>query len=163
MGGGWSSLSAAPTNPSLVGDKVLVQGEDVEDAMATRAVLGADDMGRHSSEGFGGKGGDLLWLPIVCMETKCPASSAPRLEGSETVEAEAARGHDVGDVGAAAAIGEASSTFGLVVSSAISPVSAPPAVSYEGGHIAPPFMERSTRCVTLLLFLFQLGLLTFFL
>lgn len=128
-----------------------------------RAVLGTDGAGHCSLKGSGGKDGDLLWLPIVCMETECPASSAPRLEGSETVEAEAARGHDVGDVGAAAAIGEASSAFGLVVSSAVSPVSAPPAVSYEGGRIAPPFMERSTRCVALLLFLFQSGLLTFFL
>ena len=96
------------------------------------------------------------------METECPASSAPHLEGSKMVEAEAARGHVAGDVGIAAAPGEASLASGPMVSSAVSPVSAPPIVSYEGGCIALSFVECSTRCVTLL-FSFRLGLSMFFL
>jgi hypothetical protein len=92
MGGGRSSLSSAHVDPSLVGDEVPIQGEDVEDTAATRAMLGANGTGHRSSEGSGGKDGDPLWLPIVCVETTCPTSSVPCLEVSETVEAEAARG-----------------------------------------------------------------------
>ena len=57
-----------------------------------RAMLGADDVGHHSLEGSRGKDGDLLWLPIICVEIKYPASSAPHLEASKMVDAEAARG-----------------------------------------------------------------------
>ena len=46
-------------NPSLMGGKVPVQGENVKDATAARAMLGADVIGRHSSEGSKGKDGDL--------------------------------------------------------------------------------------------------------
>ena len=91
------------------------------------------------------------------MEVECPASLASHLEASKTLEAEAAWGLDAGDVGAAAAAREASSAFGPVVSLVVSPVSDPPTVSYEGGRIALPFVERSTRCVMLLLFLFLVG------
>jgi hypothetical protein len=129
VGGGRSSLSAAPADPSLVGDEVPIEGEDVEDTTAMRVVLGTDDVGHCSSEGSEGKNGVLLRLPIVCAETECPASSAPRLERSKTVKAEAAKGRDVGDVGATAAAGEASSAFGPMVSLAVSNISAPPIVS----------------------------------
>ena len=114
-----------------------------------RAMLGVHGAGFRSSEGFGGKDGDLLWLAIVCVEVECPASLTSHLEASETVEAEAARGRDVGDVGPAAAAGEASSASGPVVSSTVSLVSDPPTVSYEGGCIVLPFVERLPRCVTL--------------
>jgi hypothetical protein len=69
----------------------------------------------------------------------------------------------VGDVGVATVVGDASLAFGAVVSSAASPISALPAVSCEGGRIALPSVERSTRCAMRLLFLFQSGLLSFLL
>jgi len=65
------------------------------------------------------------------------------------VEEEATRRRDVGDVSAAAAAGEASSASGLVVSSAVSLVSAPIAMLYEGGALfclswnTPPGVSRS--------------------
>jgi hypothetical protein len=52
----WAVVEA----PSLVGDEVPIQGEDVEDTAATRAVLGANDTGCRSLEGSGGKDGDPL-------------------------------------------------------------------------------------------------------
>ena len=60
MGGGQSPLSPTPSNPSLVGGEVPVQGENVKDATAARVVLGADSAGYRSLEGFEGKDGDLL-------------------------------------------------------------------------------------------------------
>ena len=101
MSGDQSPLSSVHVDPSLVGDEVLVQGEDVEDTMVTRAMLGEDGVGHRSLEGSGGKDGDLLWLAIICVKTGCPASSVPLLEASKMVEAEAAGGRDVGDVGTA--------------------------------------------------------------
>jgi hypothetical protein len=79
------------------------------------------------------------------------------------VEVEGARERDAGDVGAVNAAGEASSTFSPMVSSVVSLVSAPPIVSCEGGRIALPVVEHSTKCVTLPLFPFRSGSLTFFL
>jgi hypothetical protein len=60
MGGCRSSLSIAPVDASLVGDKVPVQEEDVEDTTAMSVVLGANGTGHHSSEGSRGKDGDLF-------------------------------------------------------------------------------------------------------
>ena len=120
-------------------------------------------MGCRSLEGSGEKDGDHLWLPTICAEAECLATLASCLEASEMLEAEAARGHDAGDVGAVALAGEASSAFGLAVSSVVSLVLAPPMVSCGGGRIALPSMEHSTRCVTLRLFPSRSGLLMFFL
>jgi hypothetical protein len=53
--------------------------------------------------------------PHHIVETERPASSAPCLEASDSVEADAARGHIVGDGAATAAVGGASPTFSLVV------------------------------------------------
>jgi hypothetical protein len=78
------------------------------------------------------------------------------------VEAKAAKGHDVGDIGAAVAVGETSSAFGPTVSLAVPPVSAPPIVSCEEGNIALPFVERSSRYVILPPLPLLLGLLTVF-
>ena len=58
------------------------------------------------------------------------------------VEAEAAKGLDVGDVGIAIVAGETSSVYGLVVSSVVSLILAPPTMSCEGRHAVLPFMER---------------------
>jgi hypothetical protein len=78
------------------------------------------------------------------------------------VEAEAAKGHDVGDIGTAIAVRETSLSFGPAVSSTVPPISAPPIVLCEEGHIALPFVERSTKYVTLPLLPLLLGLLIVF-
>jgi hypothetical protein len=117
-------------------------------------MLGVDDVGCHSFEGFRGKDGDLLRLPIVCVEPECPACSASCLEASEMVEVQAAKGREAGDVGATAVAEEALLALSPMVSLVVSPVLAPPVVSYKGECIALSVVERSTRCVTHLLFLF---------
>jgi len=127
-----------------------------------RAVLGANGTNHHSSEEFVGKDGDPLQLPIVCVEVERPASSASRLEASETMEAEAARGHDVGDVGAAIVAKEASTASSPAVSSTVSPISALPVVSCEERCIVLPFVQCSTRYVVLPLLPLLLGLLMVF-
>jgi hypothetical protein len=154
MGGGRGSLSITPVDPSLAGG-------ETEDTAATRAMLGADGASRHSSKGSRGRVGDFLWLPFVCVGTECPVSPIPRSKASETVEAEIARGLDVGDIGAATVVGDASPTSGPMVLSVVSPASALPAVSCEGGRIALPSVEHSTRCATRPLFHFRSGLLSF--
>lgn len=53
-------MSIAPVDPSLVGDKVPDQEEDVEDTVAMSVVLGANGIGHRSSEGSRGKDGDLF-------------------------------------------------------------------------------------------------------
>lgn len=69
----------------------------------------------------------------------------PRLEASETVEAETAREHDVDDTGATAVTGGASSAFSPVVSSVAPPAVTPHVVPCVERRIAPPFVEHSTR------------------
>jgi hypothetical protein len=88
-------------------------------------------------------------------------SPIPCSKASETVEAEITKGLDVGDIGVATAVGDASPTSGPMVSSVVSPVLALPTVSCEGGRIAVPSVEHSTRCATRPLFHFRLGLLSF--
>lgn len=100
VGGCRSPLYLVHVNPSLVGDEVLVQREDVKDTMVMRVILGVDDAGHHTSEGSRGKDGDLLWIPIICVEIECPASLMPPLVALEMVEVEATEGRDVGDVSA---------------------------------------------------------------
>jgi hypothetical protein len=78
------------------------------------------------------------------------------------VEVEVTKGHDVGDIGTAVAVGETSSASGPAVSFAVPPVSAPPIVSCEEGHIALPFVECSSRYVMLLPLPLLLGLLMVF-
>lgn len=61
MDGSWSSLSMAPIEPSLVGDEVVAQEEDIEDMAVIGAVLRSDGEGCSPSlEVSGGKDGDLL-------------------------------------------------------------------------------------------------------
>jgi hypothetical protein len=137
MGGGQGSLSTAPVDPSLAGG-------ETEDTAATRAMLGADGASRRSSKGSGGRVGDFLRLPFVCVGTERPVSPIPCSKASETVEAEITKGLDVGDIGVATVVGDASPTSGPMVSSVVSPVLALPTVSCEGGRIALPSVEHST-------------------
>jgi hypothetical protein len=116
MGGGRGSLFTAPIYPSIAGGETPVQGKNVEDTAAMRAMLEADGTICYSSEGSRGRAGDFLWLPFVRVGTKRPVSSVPRSEASETVEAEAARGLDVGDVGVTTVVRDASLASSPVVS-----------------------------------------------
>jgi hypothetical protein len=128
---------------------VPIQGEDVEDTTAMRVVLRMDGVSHHSMEGSRGRTDNLSRFPFMRAEAEHPASSTLSLEASESMEADAAWEHNVGDVSATAAAGEGSPVFEFMVSSAEPPISAPLAVLCVGGCLALPFMERSTRCVLL--------------
>ena len=91
------------------------------------------------------------------MEVERPASSVHHLEASQIVKAKAARGRDVEDAGAATMAGGASLAFSPMVLLVVPPASAPPMVPHEEKCIALPFVERSTRCTILPLFLFCWG------
>lgn len=78
MGGDRGSLFTALVNPSLVRGETPIQGGDVEDTAATRAILGADGASHLSSKWSRGRVGDFLRLAFVCVGTKCPVSPISR-------------------------------------------------------------------------------------
>lgn len=86
------------------------------------------------------------------MEAKRPAPLVPHLEPSELAEVEVTGGHDMEEVGSFAMTGGASSASGPTVLSVVPPAVTPPMAPCAKRHIAPPFMECSTRYAMLLSF-----------